>query len=140
MKTLLAALMRTRRLWLLRRSGSQRISSNLLVLVGGRQATGDSPRLRLGPKLLLLEEHQATMQGQPLVPSGLSPREAQVLDWVAQGKTNREMDVILELSRRRVQKHLEQIYRKILLRPGLSQQPKPTRWHRSPASNKVYKG
>jgi hypothetical protein len=35
------------------------------------------------------------------------------LDWVAQGKTNKEIGVILDLSPRTVQKHLEHIYRKI---------------------------
>jgi len=63
--------------------------------------------------LLLLEEHPTTVQLQSLVPFGLSPRETQVLDWVAQGKTNKEIGVILELSPRTVQKHLEHIYRKI---------------------------
>ena len=67
----------------------------------------------LDQNLLLLEEHPTTMQIQSLVPFGLSPREAQVLDWVAQGKTNKEIGVILELSPRTVQKHLEHIYRKI---------------------------
>jgi DNA-binding CsgD family transcriptional regulator len=65
----------------------------------------------LDQRLLLLEEHPTTMQS--LVPFGLSPREAQVLDWVAQGKTNKEIGVILDLSPRTVQKHLEHIYRKI---------------------------
>jgi DNA-binding CsgD family transcriptional regulator len=67
----------------------------------------------LDQNLLLLEEHPTTMQLQSLVPFGLSPRETQVLDWVAQGKTNKEIGVILELSPRTVQKHLEHIYRKI---------------------------
>jgi DNA-binding CsgD family transcriptional regulator len=67
----------------------------------------------LNQSSLLLEEHPTTMQLQSLVPFGLSPREAQVLDWVAQGKTNKEIGVILELSPRTVQKHLEHIYRKI---------------------------
>src|SRR5262249_13393362 len=67
----------------------------------------------LDQNLLLLEEHPTTMQLQSLAPFGLSSREAQVLDWVAQGKTNKEIGVILELSPRTVQKHLEHIYRKI---------------------------
>jgi DNA-binding CsgD family transcriptional regulator len=67
----------------------------------------------LDQRLLLLEEHPTTMQLQSLMPFGLSPREAQVLDWVAQGKTNKEIGVILDLSPRTVQKHLEHIYRKI---------------------------
>ena len=33
--------------------------------------------------------------------------------WVSQGKTNKEIGVILELSPRTVQKHLEHIYQKI---------------------------
>ena len=67
----------------------------------------------LDQRLLLLEEHPTTMQLQSLVPFGLSPREAQVLDWVAQGKTNKEISVILDLSPRTVHKHLEHIYRNI---------------------------
>jgi len=67
----------------------------------------------LDQNLLLLEEHPTTMQPQSVASFGLSPREAQVLDWVAQGKTNKEIGVILELSPRTVQKHLEHIYQKI---------------------------
>jgi DNA-binding CsgD family transcriptional regulator len=67
----------------------------------------------LDQSLLLLEEHSTTMQLQSLAPFGLSSREAQVLDWVAQGKTNKEIGGILQLSPRTVQKHLEHIYRKI---------------------------
>ena len=40
-------------------------------------------------------------------------REAQVLVWIAHGKTNREIAQILELSPRTVNKHLEQIFRKL---------------------------
>ena len=63
--------------------------------------------------ILMLEERPTIMQLQSLVLFGLSPREVQVLDWVARGKTNKEIGVILELSPRTVQKHLEHIYRKI---------------------------
>jgi DNA-binding CsgD family transcriptional regulator len=63
--------------------------------------------------LLLLEEHPTTMQLQSPVRLRLSPREAQVLGWVSQGKTNKEIGVILKLSPRTVQKHLEHIYQKI---------------------------
>jgi Bacterial regulatory proteins, luxR family len=50
----------------------------------------------LDQNLLMLEEHPTTTQLQSLMPFGLSPREAQVLDWVAQGKTNKEIGVILD--------------------------------------------
>lgn len=43
----------------------------------------------------------------------VTKREAEVLMWVAHGKTNREIGEILSLSPRTVNKHLEQIYPKI---------------------------
>ena len=43
----------------------------------------------------------------------ITKREAEVLIWVAHGKTNREIGEILSLSPRTVNKHLEQIYPKI---------------------------
>jgi DNA-binding CsgD family transcriptional regulator len=44
---------------------------------------------------------------------GLSDREAEVMTWIAQGKTNGETARILTLSRRTVEKHLEHIYSKL---------------------------
>lgn len=44
---------------------------------------------------------------------GVTGREADVLMWVANGKTNREIGQILEMSPRTVNKHLEQIFRKL---------------------------
>lgn len=44
---------------------------------------------------------------------GLTAREAEVLLWIAKGKTNREAAQILELSPRTINKHLEQVFRKI---------------------------
>ncbi len=43
----------------------------------------------------------------------LTRREAEVLLWVARGKTNKEIGEILSLSPRTVNKHLEQIYPKL---------------------------
>lgn len=43
----------------------------------------------------------------------LTARESQVLLWIAQGKTNREIGQILDLSPRTVNKHLEQVFRKL---------------------------
>lgn len=40
-------------------------------------------------------------------------READVLLWIANGKTNREIGLILEMSPRTVNKHLEQIFKKL---------------------------
>jgi DNA-binding response OmpR family regulator/DNA-binding CsgD family transcriptional regulator len=44
---------------------------------------------------------------------GLTAREADVLLWIAKGKTNREIGLILEMSPRTVNKHLEQVFRKL---------------------------
>ena len=43
----------------------------------------------------------------------LTLRESDVLLWVANGKTNREIAQILDMSPRTVNKHLEQIFRKL---------------------------
>jgi DNA-binding NarL/FixJ family response regulator len=43
----------------------------------------------------------------------ISEREAQVLTWIAQGKSNRDIADILGLSPRTINKHLERIFRKI---------------------------
>jgi DNA-binding response OmpR family regulator/DNA-binding CsgD family transcriptional regulator len=43
----------------------------------------------------------------------LTPRESEVLMWVARGKSNRDIAEILKLSPRTVNKHLEQIYTKL---------------------------
>ena len=43
----------------------------------------------------------------------VTTREAEVLLWIAQGKSNRDIGEILSLSPRTVNKHLEQIYQKL---------------------------
>jgi DNA-binding CsgD family transcriptional regulator len=63
--------------------------------------------------LLLLEEQPSALRPAALEPVGLTRREAEVLIWVAQGKTNVEIGTILGASPRTVQKHLEHIYRKL---------------------------
>ena len=46
----------------------------------------------------------------PLRDLGLTDREAEVLSWIAQGKSNPEIGVILGISPRTVDKHTEKIY------------------------------
>ena len=50
---------------------------------------------------------------EPLQKLGLTPREAEVLLWIAQGKTNDEAAMILGLSAHTVRKHLEHIFQKL---------------------------
>jgi len=61
---------------------------------------------------LLLEERQV-FSPRSLESLSLTRREAEVLFWVAQGKTNPEIATILSLSPRTVQTHLARIYQKL---------------------------
>ncbi len=62
--------------------------------------------------LLLLEERAAAAPSS-LEHYQLTPRETDVLAWVAKGKTNRDIGEILGMSPRTVNKHLEHIYVKL---------------------------
>ncbi|MBL4767928.1 MAG: response regulator transcription factor [Rhodobacteraceae bacterium] len=44
---------------------------------------------------------------------GLTMREAEVLAWIANGKTNRDIGAILDLSPRTINKHLERVHQKL---------------------------
>jgi len=63
--------------------------------------------------LLTLAEEALAAPAATLQALGLTPREAEVLSWVAQGKTNREIGLILGASGRTVQKHLEHVFQKL---------------------------
>lgn len=63
--------------------------------------------------LLLLNEKRRDTSWGALGDHGLTPRESEVLAWVARGKTNADIGTILGLSDRTVQKHLEHIYQKL---------------------------
>ena len=64
--------------------------------------------------LLRIVEHDAIMDDKKLKDAlPITKREAEVLLWIAHGKTNREIAEILSLSPRTINKHLEQIYTKI---------------------------
>lgn len=50
---------------------------------------------------------------KPLEALGLTPREAEVLFWVAQGKMNAEIGIILDASPATIKKHIEHIFEKL---------------------------
>lgn len=58
---------------------------------------------------------QAAGEAAPsrLATAALTPRETEVLSWVAKGKTNRDVGEILGMSPRTVNKHLERIFEKL---------------------------
>jgi DNA-binding CsgD family transcriptional regulator len=64
-------------------------------------------------RFLVLQKQARTVAPKSLGALGLSGREAEVMTWIAQGKTNAETATILKLSRRTVDKHLEHIYSKL---------------------------
>lgn len=47
---------------------------------------------------------------EPLCTLGITKREAEVLNWIAQGKSNPEIAIILGISPRTVDKHVENIF------------------------------
>jgi DNA-binding CsgD family transcriptional regulator len=67
---------------------------------------------RLGVAVERAKEHPGEAAAEAAeVP--LTAREREVLDWVAAGKTNRDIAAILGASPRTVEKHLERIYEKL---------------------------
>jgi DNA-binding NarL/FixJ family response regulator len=63
--------------------------------------------------LLILEEHVPSANPKVLMTLGLTPREAEVLFWIAQGKSNPDIATILGTGVRTIHKHVENIFRKL---------------------------
>ena len=85
-------------------------------------SVGDRPALRLSylgaaaPDELLLRLSLSETRSETdtlRAKFGLTPREAEVLLWLARGKPNRDIAEILDLSPRTVNKHLETIFAKL---------------------------
>ena len=76
------------------------------VILLGHSGPGEI-LLRLMPNQGLDESHVLRDNLQ------LTQREADVLLWISRGKTNREMAQILEISPRTINKHLEQVFKKL---------------------------
>jgi DNA-binding CsgD family transcriptional regulator len=69
-------------------------------------------------RILLLEEQRAhpparTGGAETLEVFGITHREAEVLRWLAEGKSNPEIGIILAIATRTVKKHLEHIFPKL---------------------------
>jgi len=84
---------------------------DVLDLVGG-------PLSRLYLKARALEQVRSTLavktpDAQRLESLDVTPREAEVLQWLAAGKTDREIAALLGCSHRTVQKHLQRLYVKL---------------------------
>ncbi len=72
----------------------------------------------LGEAMLLLQREglgdaESRRQSERLASAALTPRETEVLSWLAKGKTNRDIADILGMSPRTVNKHLEHVFEKL---------------------------
>ncbi|HEX6704703.1 MAG TPA: response regulator transcription factor [Albitalea sp.] len=68
----------------------------------------------LGESMWLLRLRAADETGSSrLATAALTPRETEVLSWIAKGKTNRDVAEILGMSPRTVNKHLEHVFEKL---------------------------
>lgn len=65
-----------------------------------------------GHTVLLMEE-DVEISAKDIEALGLTSREAEVLTWVARGKTNPEIAILCNISERTVHKHLEHVYQKL---------------------------
>lgn len=59
------------------------------------------------------EKSKALTTASPGGFSDLSLREEEVLHWLAQGMTNMEISLVLTISERTVEKHLQNVYAKL---------------------------
>jgi len=109
-----ATLPQSLRNWLLKPAAPGLSAGPLLV-------ERDGARLRVtlvsrepgGTCNLLLEEKRDSEAAKQLIALGLTSREAEVLIWVARGKTSGEIALILGAKPATVSKHLDHIYQKL---------------------------
>lgn len=86
----------------------------LSTLAGTRLSVRNLGMATLGETMLLLAPHKEGPTGTSrLADAALTPRETEVLSWLAKGKTNRDIGEILGMSPRTVNKHLEHIFEKL---------------------------
>ena len=86
----------------------------LLTLAGVQLSVRNMGRVGIGETMLLLEQRGANAQTPSrLAQAALTPRETEVLSWLAKGKTNKDIGDILGMSHRTVNKHLERVFEKL---------------------------
>jgi len=89
--------------------------ARLAVTVDGRTLAARALRAPAGgpPFCLLLEESRPEATPAALLTLGLTLREAEVLYWVSEGKSNADIGLLLGASPRTIEKHLENIFAKL---------------------------
>ncbi len=99
--------------WLALALQAEADSAEPLVITQGTLSLRLTLSQRQRELLLLLEEKTADTDNGSLAQYQLTPRETDVLAWVAKGKTNRDIAEILGMSPRTVNKHLEHVFVKL---------------------------
>lgn len=85
----------------------------ILERLGQRLVVRFVPNRAENRHLLLLEKQTLPFSPATLKALGLTRREAEILVWIARGKTNNEIAGLLYISPRTVKKHLEHVYQKL---------------------------
>lgn len=82
-------------------------------------------------RFVIVMHHAARLDGSdPLRGLGLTPREADVLYWCVEGKSRAEVGLLLDISQRTVEKHLEHIYAKLEVPNRVAAVTKAIEWLR----------
>jgi DNA-binding CsgD family transcriptional regulator len=98
------------------RSAAELSAPDLIIGSGDRSLTiqtvgnGEGTEYRL-----LLRETVRRLDARPLQSLGLTSREAEVLLWLSQGKSNSEIAIILTAKVRTIAKHLERVFAKLMV-------------------------
>lgn len=88
--------------------------SSLVAHFGNQQLTVNvAGTVGLGERVLLLSCQAADSPALRLARAALTPRETEVLYWLARGKTNRDIADICGMKPRTVTKHVEHIFEKL---------------------------
>jgi len=88
---------------------ANRVPTAAGVLLVRRFAERDNDALTV----YFLNEEHAPPGPTELLQLGLTPRQAEVLYWIAQGKTNAEIAIILGTSPRTIHKHVEMLFERL---------------------------
>ena len=91
--------------------GCAQFPPRLLMLVAKTNSQMKAPQPRRKPKMKTKTKPAAV--DNPLASLGLTARETEVLIWIAQGKTNYEIGVILSACTGTICKHVERILCKL---------------------------
>lgn len=85
----------------------------LVIRQAASHLTVSPVAIRPAEILLLLREFRSCPSAFAGSLAGLSPREGEILSWIIEGKRNSEIAVILAISLRTVEKHVEHILEKL---------------------------